>query len=101
MSQGNGIRARAARSKTRYLGVGNDVLPDSKNRRSPELCMTARWGRGVGATRRPLAAHRPAAQSTRRLDRRLRLASGLLLRGLIAASGRGRAGQWLQRRREV
>ena len=54
-----------------------------------------------GATRRPLAAHRPAAQSTRRLDRRLRLASGLLLRGLIAASGRGRAGQWLQRRREV
>ena len=42
----------------------------------------------VGATRRPLAAHRPAAQSTRRLDRRLRLASGLLLRGLIAARPR-------------
>mgnify|MGYP002805713982 CR=1 FL=1 len=41
MSQGNGIRARATRSKTRYLGVGNDVLPDSKNRRSPELFMTA------------------------------------------------------------
>ena len=61
----------------------------------------ADWGRGVGATRRPLAAHRPAAQSTRRLDRRLRLASGLLLRGLIAASRRGRAGQRLQRRREV
>ena len=26
MSQGNGIQTRAARSKTRYLGVGNDVL---------------------------------------------------------------------------
>ena len=61
----------------------------------------SRLAGGVGATRRPLAAHRPAAQSTRRLDRRLRLASGLLLRGLIAASRRGRAGQRLQRRREV
>ena len=48
-------------------------------------------GRGGGTARCPLAAHRPAAQSTRRLDRRLRLASGLLLRGLIAARAGGDA----------
>jgi hypothetical protein len=42
-----------------------------------------------------------AFESTRRLGRRLHLASGLLLRGLIAACGRGRTGQRLQRRREV
>ena len=44
-----------------------------------------------GTARCPLAAHRPAAQSTRRLDRRLRLASGLLLRGLIAVRAGGDA----------
>ena len=30
MSRGNGIRARASRSKTRILGVGIDAPPDSK-----------------------------------------------------------------------
>jgi hypothetical protein len=48
-----------------------------------------------------LTALHCAAQSTRRLDRRLHLASGLLLRGLIGASGRGRARQRLQWWREV
>jgi hypothetical protein len=51
---------------------------------SPRLRLA--WGRGVGTTRCHLADHHPAAQSTRWLDRLLRLASGLLLRGLIAAS---------------
>eukprot|EP01046_Picozoa_sp_COSAG06_P053184 COSAG06_NODE_9133_length_1978_cov_2.754657_2_plen_61_part_00 len=48
MSQGNGIRTRATRSKTRYLGVGNDVLPDSKK---------------IGAAQRPPLDLTPAKQT--------------------------------------